>query len=151
MKAFHILIFLLIFNMFFWTVTVGLGIYNVDYSGNEGFDLSGKNSNNIGYGILAVASITGNHLLDIGGFVTLLVIAAAVGWVVSQASVQGLVLGTFTWFFWSSFINSMSLLYNISNANIGVSYVIIIFGMIAGAIFAAGLFQLATQGWRNFI
>jgi len=137
--------------MFFWTVTVGLGIYNVDYSGNEGFDLSGKNSNNIGYGILAVASITGNHLLDIGGFVTLLVIAAAVGWVVSQASVQGLVLGTFTWFFWSSFINSMSLLYNISNANIGVSYVIIIFGMIAGAIFAAGLFQLATQGWRNFI
>jgi len=150
MKAYHILMFLLIFNMFFWVVTVGLGIYNVDASTAGGFDLSGKTQSNMGYGILSVASITGNVALDIVAFVGLLVLAATVGWVVSQQAPQGLVYGVFSWFFWSSFKSSMTIFWSLSNSSPGVLYVIIIFGMIAGGIFAVGLYQMVTGGWKSF-
>jgi len=149
MKAYHILMFLLIFNMFFWIVSVGIGIYGSTYSGNEGFSLSDA-SQDPEYGIFSIFSITGHVGLDIMGFAGLLAVAAVVGWVIAQQAPQGLVYAAFGWFFWSSFKNSMTIFYSISNSAPGVLYVIIIFGMIAGGIFIVGLYQMATQGWASF-
>jgi len=149
MKAYHVLMFLMIFNMFFWVVTVGLGIYNVGFGGETVYDLDRFST--VDLIIEGFFSLTGNIGFDIVSFAGLLAGAAIVGWILAQQSVLGVVLGTFSWFFWTSFKNSMTLLYNMSNQSIGVFYVIVIFGVIAGGIFFVGLAQLATQsGWSAF-
>ena len=35
MRAYHIMMFLLIFNLMIWAVDTGLGIYDIDFSGGE--------------------------------------------------------------------------------------------------------------------
>jgi len=154
MKAYHILLFLFIFNMFFWVTTVGLGLYNMEeeYGINPGFDLSDSSADitTIGLGVLSIFSITGHAAVDMAFFTGALVLAAGIGWTVSQQSTQGVVYGLFGWMFWTSFKNTMTLFYNISLASEGVLFIILIFTMIVGVVFVVGLFQMVTGGWKSF-
>jgi len=151
MKAYHIMVFLFIFNMFFWVVTAGLGIYSSPASGDSGFDLSDEAANptDIGLGLLSVFSLFGNVYATIGGLAIALSGGAMLGIFTAGQGSQGIVYGLFSYFFWSAMSNTFTVFYNLANQHIGAMYVVVIFVMIIGVIFVAGLFQMVTGGWKS--
>jgi len=148
MKAYHIMMFLFIFNMFFWVITVGLSIYNVDVGVDPGFDLSGGDTTNIGLGLLSAFSLLRNPGVGIFGLAIAISGGAMIGIFTAGQGAAGVVYGLYSYFFWSAMSNSFFVLYGISNNSPYVLFVILIFGAIVGVIFAAGLFQMVTGGWK---
>lgn len=152
MKAYHIMMFMLIFNLFFWVVTAGIGIYVAPVSGDSDFDLSDKTDQGAwtgdGMGIINVFTLFNNKIASVFILASTIAGAALIGWVVSQQAPQGIVYGFFAYFFWSSMSNTFTVFYNMANQNIGVMYVLAIFGMLIAVIFVIGLFQMVTGGWK---
>jgi len=152
MKAYHIMIFLFIFNLFFWVVTAGLLIYNVP-GADSNFDLTEQSNINawtIGLGVLGLFSLFGNLYISIGALATALAGGAMLGIFTAGQGSQGIVYGLFSYFFWSSTSNTLTVFYNLSNQHVGALYVLTVFGMIIAVIFVAGLFQMVTGGWKGF-
>jgi len=151
MKAYHIMMFLFIFNLFFWVVTVGLSIYNVP-GANTAFDLSDKTNVDawtVGLGVLGLFSLFGNLYISIAALAVALSGGAMLGIFTAGQGSQGIVYGLFSYFFWSSTSNTLAVFYNLSNQHIGALYVLAIFGMIIAVIYVAGLFQMVTGGWKS--
>jgi len=151
MKAYHILMFLLLFNLVFWALTAGLGIFNVyDVKSPDAFNLSEEvdDPTRIGMGLLSVLSLFNNPLADILVLSVTLMGLAMTGWVTAQQAPQGVIYGLFGWFFWSSFKNTLTVLWSIAGGNLGVTIVLVIFAMIVGVVFIVGLFQIVTGGWK---
>ena len=151
MKAYQMMMFLIVFNLFFWVVTVGLGIYAIDESVDPGFDLTNKRSAaEIGMGLLAIFSFLGSFEVSIIALSLAIAGGAMIGIFTAGQGSQGIVYGLFGYFFWSSTSNTLTVFWNLSNSSPGVLYVLIILAMIIGLVFVAGLFQMVTQGWKSF-
>jgi len=160
MKAYHILLFLFIFNMFFWVVTTGLGIYQYTVASDPAFDLSSAGNNTsvwtISLGLISRLTML-KGFVDVfgptGGIIALAILfsaAAMAGYLTAGQAPQGIVYGLFGVFFWTSLGNTLTLLFNLSNQHIGALYILVIFGMIIGVIFIVGLFQMVTGGWKSY-
>ena len=151
MKAYHIMMFLLLFNLFFWTVTAGMGLFDIGIGTDAGFDLSdeAENPTNIGMGIIGVFTLFHDVASSMIGLGIAIASGAMIGYLTAGQGAAGLVYGLFGYFFWSATSHTFTVLYNISNASGTVLYVLIIFGMIIGIVFAVGLFQMVTGGWKS--
>lgn len=155
MKAYRILMFLMIFNLFFWTVTApeGLNLFNVDVTGEEKFgesmEESKKKPTEIGMGLISVFSMFGGLYLDIFALAIAVSGGAMIGFLVSGQGAQGAVYLLFGYFFWASYLKTMTLFYNLSNTAGEVLYIVFIFSMIVGVVFTVGLFQMVTGGWKG--
>jgi len=153
MKAYHIMMYLLLFNLFFWVITTGLGIYNTGVGVDEDFDLSDEAENPTDIintlGIIGVFTMFHDVASTMVGLGVAIAGGAMIGYFTAGQGAAGVVYGLFGYFFWSAMSNTMTVFYNISNSSGTVLYVIIIFGMIVGAIFAVGLFQMVTGGWKS--
>jgi len=147
MKAYQIMRFLFIFNMVFWMVTTGLGFFVVDVSTDPGFELSDA-SQDPDLGILSVFTLFGNQFATIIGLSLAVAGGALIGIFTAGQGAQGVVYGLFSYFFWSAMSNTLTVFYNISGQSIAIVYLLAIFTMIIGVVFAAGLFQMVTGGWR---
>jgi len=151
MKAYHVMLFMLLFNMMFWVITAGIGIYNIEYNTDPGFNLSGQVDNpaTIGTGILGIFTLFNNPVLTIIGLSLAIAGGAMVGIFTAGQGAQGIVYGLFGYFFWSSFSNTLTVFWNLSSANVGILYVVVPFAMVIGVIFAVGLFQMVTGGFKS--
>jgi len=151
MKAYQILIFLLIFNMMIWAVDAGLHIYDLNFSGldpeTEDADLGEKYT---AHGLLAsVAGIS--IILVVGSLVSGAIIGSIIR--VEKAS-QAYVYGAFTAVFWFSYTQAINVFWNITSVlthSFGALVVVIIFTAVIGYIFLVGLFQMVTGGWKSYV
>lgn len=152
MKAYHLMLYLFIFNMFFWTVTEGLGIFNTSANVDENFNLSTSTNQSTwttALGLIGKFTMLGSY----GGIVLLagaLAGGAMIGYFTSGQASHGIVYGLFSFFFWTGTGNTLTLFYNLSGGHIGALYVLTIFGMIIGIVFVVGLFQMVTGGWKTY-
>ena len=168
MKAYHILLFLFIFNMFFWVVTEGIAIYTAPGSVEQEFNISENKTvsswnDTLGlvgklflFGDLSI-SVFGVELGMVASIATLagiLMIAAMAGYITAGQAPQGVVYGLFSYFFWSGMAHTFTVFINMFNSfpevKDGALYVMAIFGMIIAIIFVAGLFQMVTGGWKSY-
>jgi len=149
MKAYHILMFMFLFNLFFWTITVGIGMYNVGISGQQEYgQLMTSDPVNTGFAIFAVFGLWGDGYASIAALTGVLVVASMLGYFSAGTAPQGIIYGLFSWFFWSSYLNTITIFYSISNYAGEVLWIIVIFSLIVGAVFITGLAQMVTGGWK---
>jgi len=146
MKAYQILLFMFIFNMVFWTVTIGLSFFDVSASPNPKFEIVTDNRDP-SLGLIDSLSMfgTGVTIIVMAGTI---VTGAVVGYLTAGQGAQGAVYALFIFFFWSSMGNTLTVFYNIAAGNASILYILAIFTMIIGVVFAAGLFQMVTGGWK---
>lgn len=139
MKAYHIMMFLLIFNLFGLVIRTGLGIY----------DLSGATADSrITLGADLLTTLATFTILGLVGGV---VAGAIIGNLLKiEKSAQGYVYGFFTSFFWTSYGATLQFINTMIPADAGTIWVYVIFTGIIGYIFAAGLFQMVTGGWKTY-
>jgi len=151
MKAYHILMFLFLFNLMFWVITAGLGIYDVGVNTDPGFDLSEEieNPTSVGLGLLSVFTMFGNAAATIIGLSLAIAGGAMLGFLFAGQGSQGIVYGLFGYFFWASFSNTLNVFWALSLNSVGILYVIVPFTMVVGVIFVVGLFQMVTGGWKG--
>ena len=168
MKAYHLLLFLFIFNMFFWVVTEGISIYNVSNTVDPAFNISTNttvSSWNNTFGLIGKLFLFGDLTISAFGIELGMVVsittlslilmgAAMAGYITAGQAPQGVVYGLFSYFFWSGVSHTFNVFLNFFNAypdvKTGAIYVLAIFGMIIGIIFVAGLFQMVTGGWKSY-
>ena len=154
MKAYHIMMFLFIFNMFFWVLTAGLVIYDVEYGTDDGFNLLDKTSQDSWtaddyLGLISVFTLFHSFELSIIAIAVAIAGGAMLGIFTAGQGSQGIVYGLFGYFFWSGISNTFSVFINLTNGHPGAIYVLAIFGMIIAMIFVVGLFQMVTGGWKS--
>ena len=147
MKAYHILMFLFIFNMFLWVLT-SVGVYvnfASSYASEDFQDVTqNKNPNLVdaffgNFGFLSVVTLAGT-----------LAGASIIGLVVAKQAPQGIVYGAFTWLFWTSYIRCMNVFYNISKDIPGGIPILGLITVIVAIIFIVGLEQMVTGGWSTY-
>lgn len=150
MKAYQILLFLFLFNMMFWVLTSGLGIFDIGASPSEAYNISeqAENPTSIEGGFLSLLGMLGgdNIYLLAGALAG----GAMLGYFTAGQGPQGIVYGAFAVFFWTSFFGTLRVFITLGQNNIGLLYVLIPFVMIVGVIFVVGLFQMVTGGWKSF-
>ena len=151
MKAYQIMMFLLIFNLMVWTVDTGLSIYDLDYS--DGGKITPESDETLTaeeqqYGLLwSVAKIS------IAAIVISIMGAAIIGGIfhIEKAS-QSFVYGAFTALFWISYLQAATVLWAIS-ASVAYAGLIVlaIVSAFIGYVFVVGLFQMVTGGWKSYV
>ena len=147
MKAYNIMMFILVFNLFLWIVTIGIGIYDLSYSG-----ISPEAPND------ATTEEKENALLSRIGGTTL---AVAVGSIVSGAIIgsilkvekasQAFVYGAITSVFWITYLQSVGVFWNISSSVPGGIIILILITAVIAYVFLVGLFQMVTGGWKSYV
>ncbi|RLF62132.1 MAG: hypothetical protein DRN16_02400 [Thermoplasmata archaeon] len=155
MKAYQILMFLFIFNMFLW-VLVSVGAYTsfgTQYASNE-FNMTSQNKQ-------TALDFIDNFLLDfdigivhISGITSLigaLILGTAIFTFVSGkiASAPRVGYALFTYFFWNSYIKTTEVFYNLTK-DIGGLPILGMITVIVGIVFIAGLYQMITGGWKSY-
>lgn len=152
MKAYQIMLFMFLFNMFFWVVTAGLGFYDVSASTDPGFNLTNA-PKNPDLGILTVFTLFGNRFITALGVTSIALLAGGIavgamtGVFTAGQGAQGIVYSLFAYFFWSAMSNTLQVFYLMSTEP-AIVYLLAIFTMIIGVVFVSGLFQMVTGGWR---
>jgi len=138
MKAYHVMMFLFIFNLFLIVIDSGLDIYDLGYSTNPLFNIFG----NAGLSYLAVL---------LGAEAVSLASAAVIGGFFHvQNSAQGLAYVGFSTAFWVTYGYSLDVFVNILKDLEGAFVIYLIFTAIVGYIFLAGLYQMVTGGWKSY-
>ena len=139
MRAYHIMMFLLLFNLSI-SVVSALGIYPAYVSTDPAYDVTSTNAGNsalyrFGGGLLAtsLAAVMAGSLIS---YFTKLPAAAAVAYTLFATQ------------FWNFTIQTFSVLWAIGGGNVGMTVVITVFGIMVGIIFLAGLMQMVSGGWR---
>ena len=140
MRAFHIMLFLMLFNLCV-TLVGSLNIYPTYVSTDSQYAVDNPNPDNSALyrfgGSLLIGSIGGIMAGSLISYFTKLPAAAAVAY--------GLFAGSF-WFFMT---DAFAILWRIGNGNLGISTVVTIFGLIAGLIFLGAMMQMVSGGWRG--
>lgn len=153
MKAHEILMFLLIFNLVLWVLGgYGLNIYQIGVYGNrtglkEGTDvLEQQGSNDVGLAFLS--EIAGVAFLAL----IISVAAAAVAGYLLRAvpTPQSFIYYAFIGLFWTSYIKTIQVFYNIAS---GIPHIFIVIFLVFTAItvytFIFGFSQIVTTSWRQ--
>jgi len=160
MKAYQVLMFLLIFNLMVWAVDAGLGIYDLDFSGinppEEDYEEdvaaeTGKESGDYSsHGLLATIGKTSITLI-----VGLLVAAAIIGTILGKEKApQAIVYGAFTSVFWMSYLQAAGVIWamiSMTAGAYGALVIMIIISSMIAYVFIVGLFQMVTGGWKSYV
>jgi len=151
MKMYDIMMYLFIFNMFFWLISSGLSLYNIGFTTESEFNLTSESNNptEIGWGIIDTFGMFGAF-----GTISLVIAAIVAGAVIGSflpiPSSQSIVYGLFIVFFWNSTLKTFTVFINMLQDYPGGMFLFVIFAMIVGVIFVTGLFQMVTGGWKSF-
>lgn len=149
MKAYELLLFLLIFNVCI-SIVSDLDIFHIgiDVSSEYQYD-EDTDTRNMWWRFLG-----GSSLLTIGaGAIAGAVIGVLLTKIPSDA---GAIYGAFTGAFWSSYIRVVAILWNIAGmaghgTNYGIMIIIFLFAGLSGLIFFAGFSQLVRGPWRGMV
>ena len=156
MRAYHIMMFLLVFNLMIWAVDTGLGIYDIDFSGGDDYNpenvqeaADAKGTDYTSHGLLA--TIAGTSIILIAGT---LVAGAIIGNIlrIEKAS-QAYVYGAFTAVFWTSYLSAAGVLWSMTttlSGAYGAWVVLMIITAVIAYVFVVGLFQMVTGGWKSY-
>lgn len=142
MKAWHIMIFLLLFNLSISVITtlhiypLGISVSN-EYNVTSGAYSSTKGVTNWFFGSL------------IAGFIGGAIMASFVRAFTRIPSAAAYVYSIFATEFWVITGNAFSVLWNIAPGNMGMIVVITIFGIMVGAVFLAGMLQIVAGAWSG--
>ncbi len=155
MKAYEILMFFLIFNVSISLVS-DLGIFNMGIStaSEYNYDADELNDPADGGSNIWWRFLGGSSLLIIGiGAIAGAVIGVLLTKIPSDAAV---IYGAFAGAFWSSYIRSIAVMWNISaiagaETNYGIMVIIFLFAGLTGVIFFAGFSQLVKGPWRGMV
>ena len=145
MKAYEIMVFLLIFNLSISVVAV-LHIYNLGITVSSDYDVSqyeatASDTQKLAFRILAINLIT---------FTAGIVAGALIGsWVLKIPADSGAAYGAFTGVFWGACYNAMSIIWSIGEGQVGVMIIVFIFTILTGVVFFVGLMQLVRGGWKG--
>jgi len=164
MKAADILMWLLVFNLVLWLLGgIGFNLYNLsDYK--TSVETDSLNQSNPIQTTKEIKSRADQFIWDvarttISGIVGAIVGAAIIGYLLqAKTSSQGIVYGFFAGVFWDSYGKTVQVFYSIFNVmamDNGVQLtlfmtVFIIFTAISVWVFAFGIMQMVTGGWRFF-
>lgn len=142
MKAYEILMFLLLFNLVMWGFGA-LGIFNLEY----GY-ITPPDNDESGLGLLAtIAGVT------IEALIISLTSYAIIGYITkARPSPANAIYGLFSGLFWTSYLNAIIVFKNMAKSlPTGVTLVpLAIFTAIVGYVFIIGLSQMVTGGWKSY-
>ena len=154
MKAYHVMMFLLIFNVMLWIITIGLGLYNLGYQLD--YDIEDDD-----YGTVNETTkmqrkqnallwrLTGQTIFMA---VTAILAGAVIGSFFNiQRASQAYVYGAITSVFWTTYGSTFSVFYTISSSVPGGIIILILFTAIIAYVFLVGLFQMVTGGWKSYV
>jgi len=138
-----------------WVVTVGLGLYsNLNYSSIDPTDIQVDTTKNE----TEQMKEKQNALLwklagqTIFMAVTAIMAGAIIGSILKlEDSYQAFVYGSITSIFWTSYIQSIAVFWNISNSIPGGIIILILITAIVAYVFLVGLFQMVTGGWKGYV
>ena len=154
MKAYNIMMFVLIFNLFLWIVT-SIGIYTLGFEGGLQLDES-KIDTSMDEAEqmeqrqnLLLWQLAGTTLWMVVG--TIMAGAIIGGIFKVQDSYQAIVYGAITSIFWVSYYQSMRIFWGISSAVPGGIIILILITAVIVYIFLVGLFQMITGGWKGYV
>jgi ABC-type methionine transport system permease subunit len=138
-----------------WVVTVGLGLYsnlnyssinpediNIDTSKSEEEQMKEKQN-------ALLWELTGQTIFMA---VVAIMAGAVIGSILKlEDSYQAYVYGAITSIFWTSYIRSIAVFWNISNSIPGGIIILILITAIVAYVFLVGLFQMVTGGWKGYV
>ena len=142
MKFYHIMMFLIIFNMSVYVVD-SLHIYNMSgYKGDPKYNPTGNTESNSFYLQVAYWFLEG----------ALFTIATATIYTVltKSASDAGIAYSFLSGVFWPAAISALAVIQNIGGSNIGSSMIFMIFTVVLIFIWGAGLLQMVRGGWKTY-
>jgi ABC-type amino acid transport system permease subunit len=152
MKAYHIMMFLLIFNVMLWIISIGLGIYDLGYQSDivreDGMDFGDESDINARQNAL-LNRITNTTLAMalssiLGG--------AIIGLIAKEMRAsQYFVYSSITSVFWITYINTFTIFLSISESIPGGILILTLFTAIIVYIFLVGLYQMVTGGWKSYV
>jgi len=164
MKAADILMYLLVFNLVLWLLGgIGFNLYNLS-SYKTSIETQSLNQTNQITTTEEVKSRADQFILDVAGTTIAGIIGAVVGAAImgyllqAKTSSQGIVYGFFGGVFWSSYGKTVQVFYSIFSVfsiDYGIKItlfmtIFIIFTAISVWVFAFGIMQMVTGGWRFF-
>lgn len=143
MKAYQIMMFLLIFNLSISLVGV-LHIYNTGIGIDDQYDLEGETSRTINtspsfFGKLLITSFLGAAAAAVISFATKIPADAAFAYSLFASS------------FWGIAWQAIDVLTAIGQYSTGIWLVVGIFIVLLGGVFVVGLAQLIRGGWKSYV
>lgn len=150
MKAYEILMFLLIFNLVLWLLggyglnIYQLGVYSTGVEGGTG--VLEQPSGDVGLAFLAEVATVGFMAIIIA------ISAAAIGGYLLRAvpTPQSFIYYAFIGLFWTSYGKTIQVFYNIAHGVPGIFFTIfLVFTAITAYVFFVGFSQIVTQSWRQ--
>jgi len=154
MKAYQIMMFLLLFNLSISLVSA-LNIYNIGIAiTNEDYDVEDYDA--------AVGAGENDKIVwrfigaTITGMVTGAIAGAVVAYLTRVPADSGVAYGIFTGTFWGITYSAVAIFWDIARvptggANVGLLMLIFIFVGIIAVIFVTGLLQLIRGGWKSYV
>jgi hypothetical protein len=139
MKAYHIMMFLLLFNLSISAINI-LHIYPT--VATPGYDAPTSS------GTSAFYSLAGPILT---AFVGGVIMASFIRVFTRIPSAAAYVYSIFGGFFIAFTIQSMRVLWTLAPGNLGMLVVLGIFGVITGVVFVAGMMQIVGGGWGGIV
>ena len=147
MKAYHILLFMFIFNMFIWLLTI-LNIYDLSIYANPSFQPTNNPTQIESY--LTSLDFFGIEYSGISLIVTALVAGSIVSYFTRTKTSQGVVYGLFSSVFWATYLRTLTVLNNIAKDVPYLPMMLSVITIATGIIFVAGLLQMVTGGWKSY-
>jgi hypothetical protein len=139
MKAYHVMMFLLLFNLSISAINI-LHIYPA--FATPGYDAPSSS------GTSAFYSLAGPIL---SAFVGGVIMASFIRVFTRIPSAAAYVYSIFGGAFIGFTVQSMNVLWTLAPGNLGMLVVLGIFGMITGIVFVAGMMQIVGGGWGGIV
>jgi hypothetical protein len=140
MKAYHVMMFLLLFNLSISAINA-LSIYP-SWGVTPGYDAPTSTGSSAFY------SLAGPIL---SAFVGGVIMASFIRVFTRIPSAAAYVYSIFGGFFIGFTINSMRVLWSLAPDNLAMLIVLGIFGMVTGIVFVAGMMQIVGGGWGGIV
>ena len=141
MKAYQIMMFLLIFNLSI-SLVGALHIYNTGVGTDEQYDIEGKDAPTLSdsfFGKLLITSFLGAMAAAVISFATKIPADAAFAYSLFSSA------------FWGIAWQAIDVLTAIGQYSTGIWLVVGIFIILLGGVFVVGLAQLIRGGWKSYV
>ena len=147
MKAYHILIFMFVFNMFIWLLSL-FNIYDLSTYANPSFQPTNNPTQIESY--LTSLDFFGVEYSGITLIVVALVGGSIVSYFTRTKTSQGVAYGLFSSVFWATYLRTLTVLNNIAKDVPYLPMMLSVVTVATGVIFVAGLLQMVTGGWKSY-
>lgn len=141
MKAYQMMMFLLIFNL---TISLvgALHIYNMEFGVDDNYDVEGTSGTTINdrfFGRMLITSFLGAIAATVISFATKIPADAAFAYSLFASS------------FWGIAWQALDVITAIGGYSTGIWIVVGIFIILLGGVFVVGLAQLIRGGWKSYV